>query len=72
MRRNFLALGVLVSLCSQVHRASYRQLRWETFNTFNPTNPICCGSTSFVSTLFNTATSTRDPRIMQLGLKMNF
>jgi len=48
------------------------QLRWETFNTFNHTNPICCGSTSFVSTLFNTVTSTRDPRIIQLGLKMNF
>jgi hypothetical protein len=48
------------------------QLRWETFNTFNHTNPICCASTSFVSTLFNTVTSTRDPRIMQLGLKLNF
>ena len=48
------------------------QLRWETFNTFNHTNPICCASTNFVSTLFNTVTSTRDPRIMQLGLKLNF
>lgn len=48
------------------------QFRWETFNTFNHTNPICCGSTSFVSTLFNQVTSTRDPRIMQLGLKLNF
>jgi hypothetical protein len=48
------------------------QLRWETFNTFNHTNPICCGSTNFVSTLFNQVTSTRDPRIMQLGLKLNF
>jgi len=48
------------------------QLRWETFNTFNHTNPICCGSTSFASTLFNQVTSTRDPRIMQLGMKLNF
>jgi hypothetical protein len=48
------------------------QLRWETFNTFNHTNPICCASTSFTSTLFNRVTSTRDPRIMQLGMKLNF
>lgn len=48
------------------------QLRWETFNTFNHTNPICCASTSFTSTLYNTVTSTRDPRIMQLGMKLNF
>ena len=48
------------------------QLRWETFNTFNHTNPICCASTNFTSTLFNRVTSTRDPRIMQLGLKLNF
>ena len=48
------------------------QFRWETFNTFNHTNPICCGSTSLISTLYNTVTSTRDPRIMQLGMKLNF
>jgi hypothetical protein len=48
------------------------QLRWETFNTFNHTNPICCASTSFTSTLFNQVTTTRDPRIMQLGMKLNF
>ncbi|MGB7845353.1 MAG: carboxypeptidase-like regulatory domain-containing protein [Candidatus Acidiferrum sp.] len=48
------------------------QLRWETFNTFNHTNPICCASTSFASTTFNLIRSTRDPRIMQLGLKLNF
>jgi len=48
------------------------QLRWETFNTFNHTNPICCASTSFTSPLYNTVTSTRDPRIMQLGMKLNF
>jgi len=48
------------------------QLRWETFNTFNHTNPICCASTSLISSLYNRVTSTRDPRIMQLGLKLNF
>jgi hypothetical protein len=48
------------------------QLRWETFNTFNHTNPICCGSTSFASTLFNQVTTTRDPRIMQIAMKLNF
>lgn len=48
------------------------QLRWETFNTFNHTNPICCASLNATSTLFDRVTSTRDPRIMQLGLKLNF
>jgi hypothetical protein len=48
------------------------QLRWETFNTFNHTNPICCASLNFTSSLFDKVTSTRDPRIMQLGLKFNF
>jgi len=48
------------------------QLRWETFNTFNHTNPICCASTSFASSSFNKIGSTRDPRIMQLGMKLNF
>jgi hypothetical protein len=48
------------------------QLRWETFNSFNHTNPICCASTSFASTSFNLVRSTRDPRIMQLGMKLNF
>ena len=48
------------------------QLRWETFNTFNHTNPICCASLSYVSSLFNQVTSTRDPRIMQVAMKLNF
>jgi len=48
------------------------QLRWETFNTFNHTNPICCASLNMTSSLFNQVTSTRDPRIMQLGMKLNF
>ncbi|HXJ47160.1 MAG TPA: hypothetical protein VNK47_10835 [Candidatus Dormibacteraeota bacterium] len=48
------------------------QLRWETFNTFNHTNPICCASLNVTSDFFNQVTSTRDPRIMQLGMKLNF
>ncbi|HEV2196663.1 MAG TPA: carboxypeptidase-like regulatory domain-containing protein [Candidatus Acidoferrum sp.] len=48
------------------------QFRFETFNTFNHTNPICCASTNLISTLYNTVTSTRDPRILQLGMKLNF
>jgi hypothetical protein len=48
------------------------QLRWETFNTFNHTNPICCASTSFASTSFNLVRATRDPRIMQIAMKLNF
>jgi len=48
------------------------QLRWETFNTFNHTNPICCGSLTATNSLFNKVTTTRDPRIMQLGMKLNF
>jgi hypothetical protein len=48
------------------------QFRAETFNTFNHTNPICCASTNLISTLYDKVTSTRDPRIMQLGLKLNF
>ncbi|HKV64308.1 MAG TPA: carboxypeptidase-like regulatory domain-containing protein [Candidatus Acidoferrum sp.] len=48
------------------------QLRVETFNTFNHTNPICCTSTNLISSFYDTVTSTRDPRIMQLGMKLNF
>ena len=48
------------------------QLRWETFNTFNHTNPICCTSTSLISPAYDTVSSTRDPRIMQIGMKLNF
>jgi hypothetical protein len=48
------------------------QFRWETFNTFNHANPICCASTNLISSLYAKVTSTRDPRIMQLGMKLNF
>src|SRR6266566_4559497 len=48
------------------------QLRFDTFNTFNHTNPICCFSTSLISSFYNKVTSTRAPRILQLGMKVNF
>jgi hypothetical protein len=48
------------------------QFRLESFNTFNHTNPICCGSTTMTSTLYNLVRSTRDPRIVQLAVKFNF
>ena len=52
------------------------QLRLETFNTFNHTNPIQPGlggsSNSLTSTTFNQVLLARDPRLLQLGLKLNF
>lgn len=48
------------------------QLRFETFNTFNHANPICCASTNLISSFYDKVTSTRDPRILQLGMKVNF
>jgi len=48
------------------------QLRFETFNTFNHFNPVCCGSGTTSSSSFNKVLSARDPRIMQLGAKFNF
>jgi outer membrane receptor protein involved in Fe transport len=47
------------------------QFRLETFNAFNHTN-YSGVSTSVNSTTFGQITSTRDPRIAQLGLKLNF
>jgi hypothetical protein len=53
------------------------QFRLESFNAFNHTNPICCNNasstgTNFSSTFFNQVNSTRDPRIVQLAMKLNF
>lgn len=48
------------------------QLRLETFNTFNHTNPVCCASTSMASGSFNLIRATRDPRLVELGIKLNF
>jgi hypothetical protein len=47
------------------------QFRAEMFNIFNHTNPLGVG-TAFGTTTFGQITSTRDPRIVQFGLKLNF
>lgn len=51
-------------------RATF-QFRGETFNTFNHTNYNLI-STSNTSSLFGTVTGYRDPRIIQLGAKLDF
>lgn len=53
------------------------QLRLETFNTFNHTNPIqptgpASGSGSWTASTFNQVLYARDPRLLQLGMKLNF
>jgi len=48
------------------------QFRAEAFNLFNHTNPICCSSFTTSSASYNTVVSTRDPRTMQLGMKLSF
>ena len=52
------------------------QLRLETFNIFNHTNPIAPGSggssLSMTSTLFNQVLLARDPRLIQIAMKLNF
>lgn len=48
------------------------QLRVETFNTFNHLNPICCASLATSNANYNKIRTARDPRIMQLGLKLMF
>jgi hypothetical protein len=47
------------------------QLRGEMFNMFNHTNPLNI-STTLTDPLFGQVTSARDPRLVQLGLKLNF
>ena len=48
------------------------QFRFETFNTFNHLNPICCQSFTLGNGNFDKIRSARDPRILQLGMKLNF
>jgi hypothetical protein len=48
------------------------QFRFETFNTFNHLNPICCASFVTSSSLYNQVTSARDPRQVQVGMKLQF
>jgi hypothetical protein len=47
------------------------QLRGEMFNMFNHTNPLNV-NTVRTNALFGQVTSARDPRLVQLGLKLNF
>ncbi len=60
------------NLSEQVHL----QFRAEAFNLFNHTNFSSIGTTmplpSATSTTFGTVTNTRDPRILQLALKLSF
>jgi hypothetical protein len=49
----------------------YLQLRGEVFNIFNHTN-FNAISTNITATNFGVVTTTRDPRTMQFGLKLNF
>jgi hypothetical protein len=48
------------------------QFRLETFNLFNHVNPVCCGSFATSSASFDKVVSTRDPRFIELALKLNF
>jgi hypothetical protein len=47
------------------------QLRGEMFNMFNHTNPLNI-NTLFGDPQYGQVTSTRDPRLVQIGLKLNF
>jgi hypothetical protein len=62
-----------VSLFKNTHigERTNLQFRFETFNVFNHTN-FYGVRTSFSSGTFGRIISTRDPRILQLGLKLNF
>ncbi len=48
------------------------QLRFESFNAFNHLNPICCASFATSNANYNRVRDARDPRILQLGMKLNF
>ena len=48
------------------------QLRLETYNTFNHTNPVCCASLVVGNASFGQISSTRDPRTVQIGAKIGF
>jgi outer membrane receptor protein involved in Fe transport len=63
-------LGVFKNI---TFKERYRfQIRGEATNAFNHANPNGFGSLSVGSTLYNTITSYRDPRIIQLGGKFYF
>ena len=48
------------------------QLRLETFNTFNHGNPGNFGSLNITSSQFAQVTSFRDPRVVQLAVRVTF
>jgi len=48
------------------------QLRGEAFNVFNHTNFRSISSTNVTSTVFGQIATTRDPRTIQLGMKLTF
>ncbi|HKX28438.1 MAG TPA: adenylyl cyclase, partial [Blastocatellia bacterium] len=55
----------------KIHEEVKLQLRGEVFNIFNHTNPLTV-NTVRTSTLFGQVTAIRDPRLIQLGLKLYF
>lgn len=55
----------------KVHESANFQFRAEAFNVFNHTNFFGVGTTLGAAT-YGKITSTRDPRVLQLGLKFNF
>jgi hypothetical protein len=63
-------LGVFKNLKFTEHFGG--QFRFEAFNAFNHLNPICCASFTTSSANFDRIRSARDPRILQLGMKLNF
>jgi hypothetical protein len=55
----------------KIHEDIKFQFRAEMFNIFNHTNPLGVNTTR-TNALFGQVTSTRDPRLVQLGLKLYF
>jgi hypothetical protein len=47
------------------------QLRFETFNVFNHEN-FASVNTTFKNAQYGQVTASRDPRLIQLGAKINF
>jgi Carboxypeptidase regulatory-like domain len=48
------------------------QFRFESFNTFNHLSVICCQSFAMNNANYNKVRSARDPRTLQLALKLSF
>jgi len=56
----------------KLYRGTEFQLRGEGFNVLNHTNWATVGTNATTSSTFGQVTATRDPRILQLGGKLNF